>query len=438
MAHSHTHSHGSDAGRAPLGPLAAKLVLGSLVAIGMAVVLGAVLLWPSRQKVDIPLPFQNANGGAVTTVAGHVLSSGIGPCGSPSAGKVLTAPPVPGAPGGAQCAQALIAIDSGPNADANTLLEFSPGPGQPQLKAGDHIRIVRQVDQQGATSYGFYDYERTWPLVGIAVLFAVVIVAVARLRGLLAMVGIFVAFLVLVVFLLPALRDGAPAVPVALVASAAILYVVIYLAHGVNLRTSAALLGTLTSLILAGLLSWAAIGLAHLTGLSQDQNSEVAAYLGNVSITGLLLAGFIIGSLGVLNDVTVTQASAVFELANLGIGTSRREVFLGAMRVGRDHIASTVYTLVLAYAGSSLPLLLLFSVANRSLSDVLTGESVAIEIVRSAVGGIALALSVPLTTAIAAVLATGGAMTDPAVPASNRRTLTSAAPGPGSPADRRR
>jgi uncharacterized membrane protein len=229
------------------------------------------------------------------------------------------------------------------------------------------------------------------------------------------LVGIIVAFLVLVVFLLPALRDGAPAVPVALVASAAILFAVIYLAHGVSLRTSAALLGTLASLLLAGLLSWAAIALAHLTGLSEEQSNEVAAYLGRVSITGLLLAGFIIGSLGVLNDVTVTQASTVFELANLGESHSRRAIFVGAMRVGRDHIASTVYTLVLAYAGSALPLLLLFSVANRSLGDVLTSESVAIEIVRSAVGGIALALSVPLTTAIATVLATPGVANSPRV-----------------------
>jgi len=320
----------------------------------------------------------------------------------------------------------LVAIDSGPNTGATTLFEFSPGPGQPQLAAGDKIRIVRQVDQQGATSYSFYDYERSWPLIGLGVLFAIVIVAVARLRGLLALVGIAVAFLVLVVFLLPALRDGAPAVPVALVASAAILYVVIYLAHGVSMRTSAALLGTLTSLLLAALLSWAAIGLAHLTGLSEEQNNVVAAYMGSVSITGLLLAGFIIGSLGVLNDVTVTQASTVFELAAVGSETSRRTVFLSAMRVGRDHIASTVYTLVLAYAGSSLPLLLLFSVANRSLGDVLTSESVAIEIARSAVGGIALALSVPLTTAIATVLATPGvvATSRRAAPTGSRHSLT--------------
>ena len=199
------------------------------------------------------------------------------------------------------------------------MLEFSSGPGQPSLAPGDHIRISRQVDQTGTTTYAFYDYERTWPLIALA----------DGVRGRdrrgrpvarAARVGRHreSRFGVLVVFLLPALRDGAPAIPVALVASAAILYAVIYLAHGVSLRTSAALLGTLTSLLLAAVLSWAAIDLAHLTGLSEDQNNEVAAYMGQVSITGLLLAGFIIGSLGVLNDVTVTQASTVFELARGG------------------------------------------------------------------------------------------------------------------------
>ncbi len=416
MAHSHSHSHGS--GPAPLGPLAAKIVVGLLIAIGIGVLAGAALLWPSQQKVDIPLPFQNSSGGAVTTEAGDVMSSALGECGSPSSGQVLTADPAPGISGSGQCVRVVVAISSGPNVGARTLLEFTPGPGQPNLAAGEHIRVIRQVDPQGATTYAFYDYERTWPLIGLAAAFAVVIVAVARWRGLRALVGIVVAFGVLMVFLLPALRDGAPAVPVALVASAAILYAVIYLAHGVSLRTSAALLGTLTSLLLAAGLSWAAIELAHLTGLSEDQNNEVAAYLGHISITGLLLAGFIIGSLGVLNDVTVTQASTVFELANVGDNASRRSIFTGAMRVGRDHIASTVYTLVLAYAGSSLPLLLLFSVANRSLGDVLTSESVAIEIARSAVGGIALALSVPLTTGIAAILAT--APTPPDLSRSNR------------------
>ncbi|MDP9167605.1 MAG: YibE/F family protein, partial [Actinomycetota bacterium] len=388
MAHSHSHS---PSGPAPLGPIAAKIVVGLLVAIGVAVIAGLVMLWPSHQSVDIPLPFQNAAGGAVTTEAGHVTSSAEGPCGSPSAGSVLTSVPVAAQPGGGQCVQSLVRIDSGPNKGADTLLEFSGGPGQPTLAVGDDVRISRQVDQNGSTTYAFFDFERTWPLALLAAAFAVVVVAVARWRGLRALVGIVVAFGVLMVFLLPALRDGAPAVPVSLVASGLILYVVIYLAHGVSLRTSAALLGTLSALLVAAGLSWAAIELVHLTGLSEDQNNEVAAYLGNVSITGLLLAGFIIGSLGVLNDVTITQASTAFEIAEHG--ATRRAIFVGSMRVGRDHIASTVYTLVLAYAGSALPLLLLFSVANRSLGDVLTSESVAIEITRSAVGGIALALS---------------------------------------------
>ena len=427
-----------------MGPVAARIVVSLLAVIGLAVVVGAVLLWPSGSKADVPLPFQNGQGGAVTnTQAGTVASSTLADCGSPSVGQVLTGQPAPGVAGSGTCVQSLVSIDSGPNRGAQTMLEFSRGPGQPNLLAGEHIRIFRQVDQQGATTYGFYDYERGWPLALLAAAFAIVIVAVARWRGLRALIGIVIAFAVLVVFMLPALRDGAPALPVALVASAAILYAVIYLAHGVSLRTSSALLGTLASMVLAAFLSWGAVKLTHLTGLSQEQNNEVAAYLGNVSIQGLLLAGFIVGSLGVLNDVTITQASTVFEMAHLGHG-SRREVFLRAMRVGSDHIASTVYTLVLAYAGSSLPLLLLLSVANRSLTDVLTSESIAIEIARSAVGGIALALSVPLTTAVAAVLATPNSGPNPgpnAVPAAapdTRRTPTSAPPVPVRRVDRHR
>jgi len=423
VPHSHSHAQSHAAGPAPLSPLVARAVVAALCVIGLAMVVGAVLLWPSGHKAEIPLPFQNAAGGAVSTVRGQVQSTALADCGSPSAGQVLTGSPAPGVAGSGTCVQSMVRIDTGPNSGADTLIEFSRSPGNPELMAGETIRIFRQVDAQGVTSYGFYDYERGWSLALLAALFAIVIVAVARWRGLRALAGIVVAFAVLVVFLLPALRDGAPALPAALVASAAILFAVIYLAHGISLRTSAALLGTLTAMLLSAFLSWGAIELTHLTGLSEDHNNEVAAYMGNVSIKGLLLAGFIIGSLGVLNDVTITQASAVFELAHVGHG-SRREIFLRGMRVGSDHIASTVYTLVLAYAGSSLPLLLLFSVANRSLMDVLTSEGVAIEIARSAVGGIALALAVPLTTALAAALATPNVSPAPTTPADTGHSPT--------------
>lgn len=401
------HGHGHFDGPAPVGPTAARVVVGLLVAVAIAVLAGAVLLWPNKQQIEIPLPFQNTGGGAVTTEAGTVVAQDLAPCGSPSAGKAFSGDPAPppNTGTGFECHRSLVTIDSGPHSGTRTLLEIVSGPGQPDLRVGDHLRLVRQTDASGAPIYSFNDYARGFPLALVVAAFVVAIVAVARWRGVRALLGLGIAFGVLVVFTLPALLDGKPAMPVALVSGAAILFAVLYLAHGVNLRTSSALLGTLASMVVAAVLSVIAIRMTHLTGLSEEQNTDVQAYIQHVSITGLLLAGFIIGSLGVLNDVTITQASAAFEIASMDPTATRRTIFTSAMRVGRDHIASTVYTLVLAYAGGALPLLLLFSVAGGSLSDVLTGDAVAIEIVRSSVGGIALALSVPLTTAIAALLA---------------------------------
>lgn len=401
----HHHHHHDHSGPIAIGDTAARVVVGLLVAIGVLVLAGAVWLWPSAQHVDIPLPMQNAGGGAVETEAGTVISQDFGACGSPSIGKVFPDDPQPPRNNSYSCDRSIVSIDSGPHQGNKTLLEIAKGPGQPELHQGDKIRIVRQADPNGTPMYSFEDFARGLPLTIIAIVFAVVIIVVARWRGLRALLGLVFAFGVLVVFLLPALLDGKPAIPVALVSGALILYAVLYLAHGVNLRTSSALLGTLTSMVLAAVLSWVVLEMTHLTGLSEEQNTNVATYLQHVSITGLLLAGFIIGSLGVLNDVTITQASAAFELAALDEKATRRSIFAAAMRVGRDHIASTVYTLVLAYAGGALPLLLLFSVAGRSIRDVLTGDAVGIEIARSAVGGIALAMSVPLTTLIAVMLA---------------------------------
>ncbi|SEC25753.1 Uncharacterized membrane protein [Rhodococcus koreensis] len=388
-----------------MGPVAAKVVVGLLIAIGVAVLIGAVALWPGKPSVDVEQPFQSAQGGAVVTESGTVTMQNIGDCGSPSAGRVFTGAPLPAPAGAYECQRSIVDIESGPNTGTQTLLEIIPGPGQPDLRVGENIRLSRQTDVNGTTEYSFEDYARGLPVTLIALAFAVVVIAVARWRGFRALVGIVVSFGVLVLFTLPALLDGQPAIPVALVSGAVILYAVLYLAHGVSLRTSSALLGTLASMALAAVLSYATIEMTRLTGLSEEQNTNVQTYIQHVSITGLLLAGFIIGSLGVLNDVTITQAASAFELASLDPGASRRQIFGSAMRVGRDHIASTVYTLVLAYAGGALPLLLLFSVAGRSIQDVLLSDAVAIEIVRSAVGGIALALSVPLTTAIAVMLA---------------------------------
>lgn len=208
----------------------------------------------------------------------------------------------------------------------------------------------------------------------------------------------------LVLFVLPALLSGEPALAVGLVAASAILFAVLYPAHGPSARTSAALAGTLLSLGLTGLLAVAATGAMRITGLSSELVPVVQQSAPAVSVSGLVLCGVIIGALGVLNDVTVTQASAVWELAAADPAASRYGLFASAMRIGRDHIASSVYTLVLAYAGSSIPLLLLVSLSGRSVHDIVTGDEIAEEALRTLVGGIGLVASVPITTALAAVV----------------------------------
>jgi len=183
------------------------------------------------------------------------------------------------------------------------------------------------------------------------------------------------------------------------------MFAVLYLTHGFSARTSVAVLGTLLALAVIGGLGTLFAALASLTGLD-DQTANLIASLGTgVDARGLLLAGVVIGALGVLDDVTVTQTSAVWELRRANPGLGAPALFGAAMRIGRDHVASAVNTLVLAYAGASLPLMLLFSLSGRDLGDVLTSQDVATEIVRTLVGSIGLVASVPITTGLAAVVA---------------------------------
>jgi uncharacterized membrane protein len=161
--------------------------------------------------------------------------------------------------------------------------------------------------------------------------------------------------------------------------------------------------GTLVAMLFGTGLAALAIDTSELRGLADENNFQILLYLPGVQVTGLLLAGFILGTLGVLNDVTVAQASTISELQAANPDASRWKLFTTAMRVGRDHLASTVYTLVLSYAGAALPLLVLLSVSGRSLTHILTSDIMATEILRSATGSLALVAAVPLTTAIAAV-----------------------------------
>lgn len=382
----HGHPHGgSSAGGADRPGQVLLAVL--LVPLAVATVVGLLLLWPPARDYPVPPQFSAPGGGAATFGTGEVVGVERGTC---AGSRART------------CLISRVRLDDGPDVGTTTRLEYGDGPGVPRLAVGDTVRLVRTTDPvTGSPAYLYDDQVRDLPLGLLAVAFAVAVVLVARWRGLAALAGLGVAYAVLVFFVLPALLAGEPALGVGLTGSAAILFVVLYLAHGPSARTSAALAGTLLSLALTGLLASVVTAAARITGLSSDVLPTVQASAPEISVTGLVLCGVVIGALGVLNDVTVTQASAVWELAAVDPPTSRQRLFSAAMRIGRDHIASSVYTLFLAYAGSAIPLLLLVSLSGRSVHDIVTGDEFAEEMLRSLVGGLGLVASVPITTALA-------------------------------------
>jgi uncharacterized membrane protein len=281
--------------------------------------------------------------------------------------------------------------------------------------------------------------QRRTPLALLAVVFAVVVVALGRLKGFLALAGIVVSLGVLLVFIFPALLTGAPPVGVALTGATVIAFCTLYLAHGVNDRTTVALLGTLGSLALTAMLAVGFSSAARLSGLASEESAILLSFAPDLDFRGLLLAAVIIGTLGVLDDVTITQVSAVWELHRTDPERSARQLYSAGIRIGRDHIASTVNTLVLAYAAAALPLLLIFSQSGLAFADVLVTETIAVEIVQTLVGSIGLVASVPLTTALACwVIRRSSADTGPPAPAPYPEDDFYQQPRPGPEVQRRR
>jgi uncharacterized membrane protein len=228
--------------------------------------------------------------------------------------------------------------------------------------------------------------------------------------------GLGFAGFILIKFMFPALVAGSDPILVGLIGSSAIMFVVLYAAHGFSARTTTALVGTLFGLIVSALIGLLATRWAHLTGVAAEDDYVLAAAAPDLRLTSVVICGIIIAGLGVLNDVTITQASAVWELADSG--RSQRHLFSKAMRIGRDHIASTVYTIVFATAGASLSVLLLIVIYDRPLLSVLQTEQFSGEVLRTLVGSIGLVLAVPLTTAVgvAVVYASGRRGTAPVRP----------------------
>jgi uncharacterized membrane protein len=284
-------------------------------------------------------------------------------------------------------------------------LDIPPSVVETGIGPGARVHVVRLPGEGSRdASYSFVDVDRGGALGALAAVFAVLVVVVARLRGLAALAGLLIAFAVLRQFMLPALLAGEPAVPVAVVGSALIMFVALYVAHGISMRTTTAVLGTLFGLGTTALLGWLMTRLAFLTGVGGDDELLLGALAPDIQLRGVLLAGLVLAGLGVLNDVTVTQASSVWELHEAHPTMGARRLFTSAMRIGRDHIASSVYTLVFAYAGAALPIFLLVAVYQRPLLDVVSTEAIAEEIVSTLVGATGLVLAVPLTTLVGALI----------------------------------
>lgn len=393
------HSHASSDGfTTPQRILTAVLVCAAALTV-----LGLVLLWPSSEEVHVSPDFERSVPLAHAQVDGTVAVVQDGSCDSPSTGRVFETSPVVPVGGATDCTHAIVELTSGQDAGQRTLLITNGLPGDPHLAEGDQIRLIVDTDQSGANVYSFSDFQRGSSLLLWLALIAVAIIVIGGLRGARAIVGLGITLAVIVVFLLPSLLRGGDPLALALVTGAAVLFTVIYLVHGLNWKSSSALAGTLTALVCAALLGKIAIASTGLRGLGDDHNLLIQLYLPDVSVTGLMLCGFIIGSLGVLNDVTIAQASTVNELYEADASQTPWQLFVSAMRVGRDHIASMVYTLVLTYTGAALPLFLLLSVADRPLLNTLTSDIMATELMRSGVGALALCCAVPMTTAIAAL-----------------------------------
>jgi len=357
----------------------------------VATLVGLVLLWPPPTPADRT----GGLGTPVDLVDATVTAAPAVPCRSALPGVALV------------CRDVSARLDEGPEKGGSTSLHITESPDQPTLREDDKVILGRAADPGQPVAYFFSDFQRRTPLLALGLLFALAVVGLARWRGAAALLGLAVSLLVLVRFVLPAILAGENALAAAVVGSSVIALLIIYLAHGISARTTTAVVGTLLALGLTALLGLIFVEATKLTGLSSEEGTYLRGVLGStVNLRGILLAGIVIGGLGVLNDVTVTQASAVWEIHSANPAVSAGDLYASAMRIGRDHIASTVDTLVLAYAGAALPLFVIFTVADRRLGDVLTGEIVAQEIVQTLVGSLGLIAAVPMTTWLGCLLIT--------------------------------
>lgn len=368
-----------------------RLVLGAVMLTAVATLVGVIALWPSGSAYDDA----TANADELGLVTVQYLATVEEVRDFRCSYSTVEDPQ--------ECRAMTLTMIEGPDVGAIVALpEINlTYDAIPDQTPGDQVYLAFQ---ESTGIYFFAERDRRAPLAWLAVMFGAVVVALGRLRGVLALAAMGATLVVLVGFIAPSVLDGNDPVLVAVVAASAIAFIGLYLTHGFTPTTTVALAGTLGALALTLALSSLFFHFAQFTGLATEQALVLPFISENLDLRALLLGGGVIGTLGALDDVTVTQVATVAELRHRNPRLPGPDLVASGIRVGRDHIASTVNTLLLAYAGASMPLLLLFAVSNQTLAQAANSELIALEIVRTLCGSIGLVAAVPITTALAAAV----------------------------------
>jgi uncharacterized membrane protein len=317
------------------------------------------------------------------------------------------------------CERVGFRLEGGLHRGRSSYLMLPGDEATPRVSPGDRIRVTPNAESFGNVSaeavagadpsqapYGFVDFERRRSLLWLAIAFAVLVVTLGRWVGAVSLVGAGAGLFLVTAFMAPAILAGSPPFVVALVGSFAAMFLAIVPLYGLGAKSLAALLGTAVSLLVIAAAAVLAVHATHITGTASEDATLVQSLGGGrLSLQGLVIAGMLIGALGVLNDVTVSQSSTVLALRRANPRLHARELVRTGLEVGRDHLGATVNTLVFAYAGAALPLLLIFSSQDLTFGDAINRETVAAEIVAALVGSLGLICAVPLTTVTAALLA---------------------------------
>ncbi|MEM7340135.1 MAG: YibE/F family protein [Actinomycetota bacterium] len=380
------------------------MILGCVVLVGVLTVLGVLVTWPDGEGRAETLD-QAADIGLVTErFDATVKSVTDGQCSY----ATIDDPQ--------ECRAFTFIVHEGPAAGSEiALAEFNLtiGTPTPDLNIGDAVVL----GYEPRTNFYFYaDRDRGPTLLLLTLAFVVVVLALGRWRGLNALAAMAITVVVLIFYVAPSVLDGNDPLIVAVAAASAIAFVSLYLTHGFTPTTTVALAGTLASLGLTLAISSLFFSMAQFTGLATEEGSTLP-FVSDIDLSALLLGGAILGTLGALDDVTVTQVATVAELRYRNEKLTTAQLVTSGIRVGREHIASTVNTLLLAYVGASMPLLLVIAASDQALGAVANSELVAVEIVRTLCGSIGLVAAVPITTLIAATLVGGPSADDDVEPA---------------------